>query len=299
MKPRYERPGVPGGTTFTCFTRRERGFDFAWHFHQEYELTLISAGSGTRYVGTTVERYLPGDLVLLGPDLPHTYASESSDQPSEAAVTQFRHDFLGEGFFELPQFRAVHDLLAGSARGLSFRDVVPDLRADIAGLPHLTPALQTTRLLDVLHRLADTTATPITGAGYAAAPSTAVRDRIDIVVRYLQEAHTEPVLLDEVAALVHMSPTSFSRFFRRAIGCTLTDYVNQLRVETACRLLTTTSLPVTEVAARSGYRNLANFNRRFRGLKSMRPTHYRAAHVGQRTPPGTSSPPRQPFNPRI
>jgi len=98
---------------------------------------------------------------------------------------------------------------------------------------------------------------------------------------------------------VHMSPTSFSRFFRHAIGCTLTDYVNRLRVETACRLLTTTSLPVTEVAARSGYRNLANFNRRFRELKSMHPTHYRAAHVGQRAPPDTSSPPRQPFNPRI
>ena len=277
MKPRYERPGVPSGTTFTCFTRRERCFDFAWHFHQEYELTLISAGTGTRYVGTTVERYLPGDLVLLGPDLPHTYASEPSDQPSEAAVTQFRHDFLGPGFFDLPQFAAVHDLLEGSARGLSFSDVAPELRADIAGLPRLTPSAQTTRLLDVLRRLADTAATPITGAGYAAAPSTAVRDRIDVVVRYLQKAHTEPVLLDEVAALVHLSPTSFSRFFRRAIGCTLTDYVNQLRVETACRLLTTTSLPVTEVAARSGYRNLANFNRRFRELKAMRPTHYRAA----------------------
>ncbi|WP_350277966.1 AraC family transcriptional regulator [Kribbella sp. HUAS MG21] len=276
MKPRYERPGVPGGTTFTCFTRREAGFAFAWHFHREYELTLITGGSGTRYVGTTVERYIPGDLVLLGPELPHTYAS---DEQSEAAVTQFRHDFLGEGFFELPQFRAVQSLLSRSARGLYFADAAPELHADIARLPALEPATQTLRLLDVLHRLADTASTPVTGPGYAAAPSTAVRDRVDVVCRYLQQAHTEPVLLDDVAGLVHMTPTSFSRFFRRAIGCTLTDYVNQLRIETACLLLTTTSLPVTEIAARSGYRNLANFNRRFRELKALRPTQYRAAHL--------------------
>jgi AraC-like DNA-binding protein len=276
MNPRYERPGVPSGTTFTCFTRRERSFGFAWHFHREYELTLITAGPGTRYVGTSVEGYLPGDLVLLGPDLPHTYASE---EQSEAAVTQFRHDFLGAGFFELPQFAAVHGLLSRSARGLYFGDVAAELQADITALPRLEPALQTVRLLDVLHRLADDTrATPITGAGYAAAPSTAVRDRVDVVCRHLQQAHTEPVVLDEIAALVHMSPTSFSRFFRRAIGCTLTDYVNQLRIETACRLLTTTALPVTEIATRSGYHNLANFNRRFREQKGLPPTHYRATH---------------------
>ncbi|MEV6267246.1 AraC family transcriptional regulator [Kribbella sp. NPDC051936] len=274
MNPRYERPGVPSGTTFTCFTRRERSFGFAWHFHREYELTLITAGSGTRYVGTDVEGYLPGDLVLLGPDLPHTYAS---DQQSEAAVTQFRHDFLGAGFFELPQFAAVQSLLSRSARGLYFGR--HELHADIAALPRLAPADQTVRLLDVLQRLAaGTAATPITGAGYAAAPSTAVRDRVDVVCRHLQRAHTEPVVLDEVAALVHMAPTSFSRFFRRALGCTLTDYVNQLRVETACRLLTTTSLPITEIATRSGYHNLANFNRRFREQKTMPPTHYRATH---------------------
>ncbi|MGZ0153543.1 AraC family transcriptional regulator [Kribbella sp. WER1] len=276
MKPRYERPGVTDGSTFVSFVRCEDSYDFAWHFHREYELTLITAGSGTRYVGTTVERYEPGDLVLLGPDLPHTYASS---QPSEAAVTQFRHDFLGPDFFDLPQFGAIRQLLSGSSRGLYFGTVAAELQSDVARLPQLVPADQTVRLLDVLSRLANgPTPTPVTGAGYAAAPSTVVRDRVDVVCRYLQETHTEPVHLDEVAALVHLTPTSFSRFFRRALGCTLTDYVNQLRVETASRLLTTTALPVTDVAARSGFRNLANFNRRFRELKSMRPTQYRAAH---------------------
>ncbi|MDX3001743.1 AraC family transcriptional regulator [Kribbella solani] len=292
MKPRYERPGVPDGSTFTCYVRRERAFGFEWHFHQEYELTLITAGSGTRYVGTIVERYQPGDLVLLGPELPHTYASEPLEplepleptgppEPAgvfaEASVTQFRHDFLGVGFFEHPQFRRVGELLARSAQGLWFHDA--GVRELVAALPRLEPATQTVRLLDILCQLAaDTTATPITGPGYTSAPSTMVRDRVDIVCRELQLRHTEAVTQEEIAALVHMPPTSFSRFFRRALGCTFTEYVNQLRIETACRLLTDTALPITEVATRSGYHNLSNFNRRFLELKHLRPTAYRAAH---------------------
>ncbi|TKA03150.1 helix-turn-helix domain-containing protein [Actinacidiphila oryziradicis] len=280
MKPRYELPGIPDGTTFSCFIRRQEAFDFSWHYHREYELTLITEGTGTRYVGTTVERYHPGDLVLLGPDLPHTFTSELYDGMAEAAVAQFRHDFLGPHFFNLPQFRTLSDLLARSARGLRFGHVPAEVHALLTRLPRLETAAQTVALLDGLRRIAfNATATPITNPGYAPAPSTAVRDRIDAVCRHLQQTHTEPVHLTEVAALVHMPPTSFSRFFRRAMGRTLTDYVNQLRVETACTLLTSTALPVTEIAARSGYQNLSNFNRRFRELKGLRPTQYRAAHL--------------------
>ncbi|MET7900705.1 AraC family transcriptional regulator [Streptomyces sp. NPDC005336] len=280
MKPRYEQPGIPDGTTLSCFIRRQEAFDFSWHYHREYELTLITEGLGTRYVGTTVEHYRPGDLVLLGPDLPHTFTSELYDGIAEAAVVQFRHGFLGEGFFAFPQFRTIAALLSRSARGLRFTPAPADVHGLFAELPRLDAAAQTLGLLDVLRRLAHTgTGTPITGPGYAPAPTTAVRDRIDSVCRHLQQTHTRPVQLTEVAALVHMSPTSFSRFFRRAMGRTLTDYVNQLRVETACSLLTSTRLPVTDIATRSGYQNLSNFNRRFRELKGLRPTEYRAAHL--------------------
>nr|WSX75015.1 helix-turn-helix domain-containing protein [Streptomyces sp. NBC_00899] len=284
MKPRFEQPPTLDGSTFVSYIRREDAFGFGWHHHREYELTLITEGTGTRYVGTTVERYQPGDLVLLGPDLPHTFTSEPYEGAAEAAVTQFRHDFLGPGFFALPQFRVLDGLLARSGRGLSFGRVSEEMRALVARLPLLGAAAQTTALLDVLCRLAPgATARPLTGPGYAPAPGTVVRDRIDAVCRHLQQSHTGPVHHEDVAALVHMSPTSFSRFFRNAMGRTLTDYVNQLRVETACALLTGTPLPVTEVAARSGYRNLSNFNRRFRELKGLRPTEYRAAHLRRTT----------------
>lgn len=294
MKPRYEQPGHTGETTFTCYVRRAPSYEFVWHYHREYELTLITEGTGTRYVGTTIEHYEPGDLVLLGPDLPHTYASSGGDRgggcggaghSSEAVVTQFRHGFLGADFFALPQFRIVDQLLARSVRGLRFGrppgGSTEDVRALLTRIPALPAAAQTVALLDVLQRLAtDTSATAMAGHGHAPASAAAMSERIDTVCRYLQRAHTEPapLRLADVAALAHMSPTSFSRFFSRAMGRTLTDYVNQLRVDTACALLVSTDLPVIEVAARSGYRNLSNFNRRFRELKGLRPTQYRNLH---------------------
>ncbi|MFC5803223.1 helix-turn-helix domain-containing protein [Streptomyces formicae] len=280
MKPRFEQPGVPSDTTWTSFVRREQAYDFGWHFHREYELTLITRGCGMRYVGTTIEPYRPGDLVLLGPDLPHTFTSVARPGGvSEAVVAQFREDFLGPGFFALPQFRDVAALLASATRGWLFARLPEALRQSLAALPSLDPAMRTTALLAALHQLAGSGAgRPITGPGYTPAPDTGVRDRVDRVCRYLQEVHTRPVGLAEVAELVHMSPTSFSRFFRRAMGRTLTDHVNQLRVQTACRLLETTELPVTEVAARSGYQNLSNFNRRFLELTRTRPRDYRTAH---------------------
>ncbi|MBF8193832.1 AraC family ligand binding domain-containing protein, partial [Nonomuraea sp. K274] len=163
MKPRYEQPGIPDGTTLSSFIRRQEAYDFAWHYHREYELTLITEGTGTRYVGTTVEHYRPGDLVLLGPDLPHTFTSQPYDGMAEAAVVQFRHDFLGADFFALPQFRTIAALLSRSARGLRFTPAPPEVHALLAGLPRLDAAAQTLGLLDALRRLAHTgTGTPIT-----------------------------------------------------------------------------------------------------------------------------------------
>jgi AraC-like DNA-binding protein len=278
VKPHYEQPTITADTSWNSFIRREPAFDFAWHFHREYELTLITEGTGIRYVGTTVQPYRPGELVLLGPDLPHTFTSVPYEGGmAEAAVAQFREDFLGAGFLALPQFADVAALLVRAGRGLLCTPP-RSLYDELAALPALPPAERTLGLGHALHRLARLDCEPLTGPGYAPAPDTGARRRIDQVCRHLQQAHTGRVELAEVAALAHMSATSFSRFFRRTMGRTLTDYVNQLRIETACRLLSGTELPITDVAARSGYQNLSNFNRRFRELKRMRPSDYRSAH---------------------
>lgn len=278
MKPRFEHPSTAPDTTFRSFTSSTNGtkrFDFGWHFHTEYELTLVLASTGTRHVGSSIERYRPGDLVLLGPDLPHSYVSDPDDV-ADAVVIQFRRDFLGAGFFDLPQFGAVSELLARAALGLRFVAPPQEVTQTLKALPAESPAHRTVSLLTVLIGLAaDPAQTTITAPGYAPAPASATRDRIDTVCEYLQLHHTEAVTQIDIAHLAHMSPTSFSRFFHHAMGATFTDYVTQLRVESACTWLAETSAPVADVAQRSGFQNLSSFNRRFRELKQMSPTEFR------------------------
>lgn len=264
--------------------RRAAEFGFGWHYHPEVELTLIGRGSGTRIVGDSVERYTAGDLTLIGSELPHTYVSSPDMFEHEAIVIQFRPDFLGSQFLGSPEFIGIAKLLAAAAHGLHFDDssVVSDA---MANLPALPPVERTLALLQVLARLADR----LPGArGLAPAfqrrhMSQALAQRIDEVCAYLQSAYTRPVQLAEVAAVAHMSPAAFSRFFRRALGQTMTDYVTELRIAAACRLLADTDMPIAEIATRSGYQNLPNFNRRFRALKAMSPRQYRQAITADRS----------------
>lgn len=271
---------MPTGITWRAFIRRQEAFDFTWHYHNEYEITLITEGSGIRYVGTSIAAYEPGQLVLVGPDVPHTFSSRRDDDAgiAEAAVAQFRRDFLGPDFFDLPQFADIATLLAQSSAGVLVSCTPEPIRRMLVSLPTLEPAARTTALLEVLDRLTRCPQERLTDPGHIPAPGAMASNRVDTVCRHLQQSHTRRITLDEAAQVANMSPTSFSRFFRQVMGRTFTDYLNQLRIETSCRLLADTELPVTEVASTSGFANLANFNRRFRERRQMSPREYRTAH---------------------
>lgn len=272
MRASFEHIEVTQDLSWSCYLRREPAFPFTWHYHHEYELTLITAGSGTRFVGDSIEDYHPGDLTLIGPDLPHTYASAGGNGRHEAVVIQFRRDFLGGGFFARPEFAAVAALLAGAARGLRVEAAEP--LAELVGLP---PAERTLGLLGTLVRLAASAgARPLASPHYRPALNRAAGERVDAVMRLLHERYAEPLTLDEIAAAAHMAPAAVSRFFRRTTGATITGYRNAVRVSAACRLLVDSDRRVADIAAECGYHNLAHFNRRFRALKGVSPREYRA-----------------------
>jgi AraC-like DNA-binding protein len=278
----YERVETPPGISWSWYLLRRPAFRFGWHFHREIELTLITAGTGQRYIGDSVETYEPGDLVLIGPDLPHTYASDPSDGAGqhEAAVAQFDRDFLGAALFGRPEFEPIDRMLTLSRRGLVFTGASSiQIAREFRQLGSLGTSLRTIGLLGVLAALADATPEPrpLGSPDFSPQLDQASRKRIDKVCQYLAESYAAPVPLAEVARIAHMSPSAFSRFFHRTIGHTFTAYVTHLRIVAACQLLLDTDLPIAEIASRSGYGNLPNFNRRFRQLKCMTPREYRAA----------------------
>jgi AraC-like DNA-binding protein len=253
---------------------------FNWHFHPELELTLITAGTGRRYVGDSIETYGPGDLVLIGADLPHTYVSDDRSGRQHGVVAQFDRDFLGATLWKRPEFEHVARMFAAAGRGLRFTGpTAASVAATFPSWSVLSHTERTIALLGVLDRLAKDTRhqQPLSSSGFHPPLDTTSRERLVAVGRYLATAYAGPVSLSDVAKIAHMSPAAFSRFFRRATGRTLTRALTELRISAACRLLVDTELPIAEVAVRSGYNNLSNFNRRFRELKKMTPREYRSA----------------------
>jgi len=259
-------PAVPGSWRYVVRTAPE--FEFSWGFHRQAELVLITAGTGRRLIGDSIEPYGPGDLVLLADGVPHTWVSAPGSTHNQAVIAQFASGWV----WSVPELAPVHDLLRAAGRGLAFDD--PPAGA-LTGLGELEPGRRSLALLDLLLTLAGT-GRPLASAGFAPDLGATTRDRVDTICRFLQEAYPHRVTLAEIAATVHLSPAACSRFFSRAMGRTLTDYLDELRVDAARRLLIETDLPVGEVAARAGFANLSWFNRRFRHRTSMRPTRYRA-----------------------
>jgi AraC-like DNA-binding protein len=254
-------------------------FDFSWHAHDFYELTVIAAGRGRRFTGDGAAPYGPGDVALFGPRLPHTYASARPDGPHLAYVAQFPGslvDGLAGG-----EFAALRSLLRTASRGVT--DTAPGqawVRA-VRRLAALDGARQTVGLFDLLVRLAESRSTvTLVGAGPARPIAPARARALDAVVRYVDERFREPVTRGDIAAAVPMSPSSVSRLVRSQLGTTLTAYVTSVRVAAASRALVDTDRSVAGIAHDCGFANLANFNRQFRRAQGMTPTEYRRVFAG-------------------
>lgn len=281
MKPFRESVEPEPETSFRCVRFVQQGFTYGWHFHPEIELTLIVAGRGKRFVGDDIANFAAGDLCLLGPNLPHSWLSDAepdgSFAPCESIVIQFLPDCLGLGLFDRPEMRNIARLLQQADRGLCFAGDVRD-RVDRAmrQMDTQPPFQRMITLLETLSLLATATEVQaMSSLGFAPSVTDTDQRRIDDVSRFVLDHLTEELRLEDAADVAHLSTSAFSRFFRRATGKSFVRYVNELRVARACRLLTETEQPITSIAFESGFGNLANFNRRFREIKQLRPREFR------------------------
>lgn len=278
MKASVERVSPGAAASFLCRRRTDPRFGFYWHVHPEIELTLIVRSRGRRFVGDSIEPYEDGDLVLLGPDLPHTWDSDPRRKgPHDAVFCQFSESFLGPEFLRAPEMAPVRRLIAKAAQGLRFTGRTQKAVARrMDGMERLQGLSRLAALLEVLHQLAGSReARPLSSREFSPTLRRGDADRIDRVCRFLNERCTDRITLAEAAAAAHLSVPAFSRFFRRRTGRTLVAYLNELRTGLACRELIESDRSVSDIAFDSGFNNLSNFNRRFLEIKGMSPREFR------------------------
>jgi AraC-like DNA-binding protein len=277
MKPSFEEiSSRRGEQAFLAYEYTTTSFPFNWHYHPEYELTYILAGTGERLVGDNNESFGAGDLVLMGSDLPHTWSSSKKSRGKSAAIViQFAQDFL-DAFLRYSEFKRVDKLLVQSKQGVHFNIKTNKVIIDkIKSLPHLIGVERVSGLLEILNLLANVKTRVLSSAYYHKVKGKENENRINTVCSYIKKHFTTALPIQSAADTIGLSLTAFCKFFKRAVGKTFSDYVNDIRIGYACELLSESDKPIATICYESGFENISYFNRVFLEKKKMRPNEYR------------------------
>jgi AraC-like DNA-binding protein len=283
MKSAYEKVRIEARSSVALLDRRlPKGIPFEWHHHPEFELTLTLNSRGHRFIGDHLGAYDDGDLVLVGPNLPHTWCSSSAIDPLRphmALVSWFPETWATEVMRLMPELSGIKELLREARRGILFsRAVSHEVRPQIETLPGATASERLLTLLRVLSRLAADPQRELLANGSTSPAPIAPDSRLQKVLNHLHAHFTQTVDIEELAALASLSPSALHRMFRRHTRLTPIAYAMKLRIGSACSLLMEGAPSIAAVAARVGYTNLSNFNRQFRTLKGTTPRQFAVLH---------------------
>ena len=276
MKPIVEKLPLSGNKSFLASIFRTPDFEVPWHQHIELEMILFLEGEGTAFIGNYVGEFTAGDIFFLGPNLPHTFQKLQKNLVTSALVVQFREDFWGKEFLQLPENRNLRAFFDKTAAGVKVPEkVAGGLRPQLLRVEHAEGMQRLLALYEVLDQLSSS---PDLAYLSTQDKDSFVRknsDRIDRIFQYTIDSFQEPLNLGMVAEEAGMSVPAFCHYFRKHTKKTYIDFLNEVRIGYACQLLIDTHKPVAEVCFESGFNTFANFNKQFLKVKNLTPSGYR------------------------
>lgn len=281
MKLQFEKIEPEVGSSFRVVHHTEpETCRVYWHYHPEYEIVYIPFGDGRRRIGTNVSRYDGGELVFIGPNLPHLNFSYGIEGLFEEIVVQLRDDFMGDSFLRRPEMISVRRLFERAHAGLIFGSKTKQqVGSLLEKMPQQPPFERLLTLLRVLQQLADAhdvEALHADGVRFDLNPKE--QERINRVCQYVEQHYAQPLDVRKVADLASLTVPAFCRYFKRMTQVTFTDFVNEYRVNQARRMLQS-SRTVADVGFAVGFNNLSHFNKTFRAITGQTPSAYRKALV--------------------
>lgn len=207
------------------------------------------------------------------------YFAESGSLIAEATAIHFRQDFLGNDFFEAPELKNIRELIEKSRYGLKFENLNPKIKNSIQVLDKGTQFEKLMRFIHILKHLADHKhKTVLSSEGYLNTFKKTNNKNLDKIYEYIFNNFDKQIVLSEVAEIANMNPSAFSRFFKRINRKTFKEYVNEIRIGYACKLLSEHQYNITRICYESGYNNISNFNRQFKKITGKSPSQYLQHH---------------------
>lgn len=288
MQPVLEKVSSSVNASFNFEYIDESCFYTTWHYHPEVEIILMLEGTGSGFVGDGFINFGPETLSLIGSNAPHVWLNEkkfyeeNANLKARSIVVKFREDFLGSHFFDVPEMVRIRKLLDNSARGLIFTGrrsttlsgMVKDIIEDQDPMDRLLILLSILRLMSL-----DNDFKYISNRPFHEKGNQQDCDRIDKVYKFLMNNFTRSINLSEVAETASLSPTAFCRYFKSRTNKTFSQFLNEIRIGHACKLLIERDLSISEVCYQSGFNYPSNFHKQFKKINKMTPQAYQARYL--------------------
>jgi AraC-like DNA-binding protein len=277
MKLLIEKLPLSENTSFVARTYRTPHFEVPWHQHIECELILFTEGKGTAFVGNYIGEFEPGDVYFLGADLPHTFQPVKGVITS-AVVVQFREDFWGKDFLSLPENKTIRKLFEKAVRGIKlYGNCKQQLNNLVKQLESAEGFQRIIILCNCLHSIASSREYNLVSTQEIRQLNAKHKERIDAVFQYTIDNFQESIQLPKVAQTAGLSVPAFCNYFKKSTKKTYIDFLNEIRIGHACKLLNDTQKTVMHICYESGFNTLANFNKQFLKQKRTTPSGYRKA----------------------
>jgi AraC-like DNA-binding protein len=270
---------VPDSSSFSLKKNALTPETYNIHSHKNFELNYIVNGWGSRIIGDNIESFYRGDLVIIGPNLPHCWEVKgvSHGLSPECITIHFHENFLGQQIMKSPELQPMYDLIKESSLGIQF---FGEETFDIAYILHKMLKANSLRrliyLLEVFEILIRTTERKVLAkAGFLDTVNDTSNEKLKKVYAFIMINFTKKIYLEEVSSLCNMSTSAFCRFFENATGKTLFEYIKEVRIGYACKLLQESDLSISDICYQSGFNNLSHFNNQFKEIYTVAPGQYR------------------------
>lgn len=257
----------------------KKGFAAPFHFHPEYELTLITEGNGKRFVGNNMAGFQNNDLVLIGSNLPHCWKTNPvKNTKAGSIVIQFNYDFLGKEFFESPAMNLIQKLLKKSESGIEFRGKIKEQIKErmLSVLNEKDNFKKIMTLLEILNKLSITREFILLNKkNTVPMQSDNNRERINKVFAYLVDHFRDEISLNEVSKVIGMTPNAFCKYFKKLTRKTFIETVIDYRINFATQQLVETDKSIADICFESGFHDMSHFYKMFTSRMEISPLNYR------------------------
>jgi len=254
-----------------------------WHYHQEFELSFITEGSGRRIVGDSIEEFHPGDLIFIGPRIPHVWFPEEthrwqhSGRTLESVYMLFNQNILPEALTTLPEFNHIRQAVQLSERGIRITgETLNEVSRIMLQLPYMSRIKRLMMFYEIMDLIGKSDSFSfLASEDYIKTKFEPGNKRVTRIHEFLMKNYQGDIDLKEIAEVAHMAPASVCRFFKNSTGLTIFEYLNKIKINYSCQLLLNTDLNILDISYDCGFNNLSHFNKQFKKFIGATPTQFR------------------------